>query len=208
MNWHRLTIAEVFELLGTNQQGLSAMTAGEKLLQVGPNELQEGKKKSIFAMLLAQFKDVMILILLGAAIVSGIIGDLTDTIVILIIVLLNAIIGFLQEYRAEKAMQALKQMSVTQARVIRNQHVESMPANILVPGDVILLEAGNAVPADVRIFESNNLKIEEAALTGESQGIDKITDKLPGEDLPVGDRKNMAFRGTYVTYGRGKGVVT
>jgi len=207
MNWHRLSNAEVFELLGTNQQGLSAMAAGEKLLQIGPNELQEGKKKSVPAMLLAQFKDVMILILLGAAIISGIIGDLTDTIVILIIVLLNAIIGFLQEYRAEKAMQALKQMAVTQARVMRNGSIAWLPATELVPGDLVLLEAGNAVPADLRITESINLKIEEATLTGESQAIDKITHPLENDDIPLGDKRNMAFKGTFVTYGRGSGVV-
>ena len=118
MNWHKLTIPETYELLGTNQQGLTAIAAEKKLMEIGPNELQEGKKKSIALMLLAQFKDVMILILLAAAIIAGIVGDLTDTIVILIIVLLNAFLGFFQEYRAEKAMQALKQMAVTQARGI------------------------------------------------------------------------------------------
>jgi Ca2+-transporting ATPase len=207
MNWHRLSIPEVFELLGTNQQGLSTNTAEEKLLQFGPNELQEGKKKSIVSMLLAQFKDVMILILLAAAIISGIIGDLTDTIVILVIVLLNAVIGFFQEYRAEKAMQALKQMAITQARVLRDGSSNWLPATVLVPGDVVLLEAGNAVPADVRIIESINLKIEEAALTGESHAIDKITHPLEMDDLPLGDKKNMAFKGTFVTYGRGTAVV-
>jgi len=207
MNWHSLRITEVFELLGTNEQGLSAIAAEEKLQQTGPNELEEGKKKSIAGMLLAQFKDVMILILLAAAIVSGIIGDLTDTIVILVIVLLNAIIGFFQEYRAEKAMQALKQMAVTQARVLRDGNSNWLPATVLVPGDVVLLEAGNAVPADVRIIESINLKIEEAALTGESQAIDKITHSIEADDLPVGDKKNMAFKGTFVTYGRGSGIV-
>src|SRR5665647_2414813 len=173
MNWHRLSIPEIFELLGTNPQGLSAFAAEEKLQQTGPNELEEGKKKSIVGMLLAQFKDVMILILLAAAIISGIIGDLTDTVVILIIVVLNAIIGFLQEYRAEKAMQALKQMAVTQAKIIRDGRITWLPATVLVPGDIILLEAGNAVPADVRIIESVNLKIEEAALTGESNAIER-----------------------------------
>src|SRR5665647_3476506 len=123
MNWHRLSIDETFELLGSNQHGLNAIDAEEKLIQIGPNELQEGKKKSIAAMLLAQFKDLMILILLAAAIISGFIGDLTDTIVILVIVLLNAIIGFFQEYRAEKAMQVLKQMAVTQTRVLRDEIV-------------------------------------------------------------------------------------
>lgn len=207
MNWHKLSIPQVFEMLGTGPQGLSGMDAGEKLLKVGPNELEEGKKKSIAGMLLSQFKDVMILILLGAAIISGLIGDLTDTIVILIIVLLNAVIGFFQEYRAEKAMQALKKMAVTQARVFRDGNIAWLPATELVPGDTVLLEAGNAVPADIRIIESINLKMEEAALTGESHAIDKITDALEADDLPIGDRRNLAFKGTFVTYGRGTGVV-
>jgi P-type Ca2+ transporter type 2C len=207
MHWHRLSIPEVFELLGTNQQGLSAAAAEEKLLLTGPNELQEGKKKSIAGILLAQFKDVMILILLAAAIISGIIGDLADTIVILIIVLLNAIIGFFQEYRAEKAMLALKQMAVTQARVLRDGSTTWLPAPELVPGDIVLLESGNAVPADLRIVESISLKIEEAALTGESHAADKITSSLEADDLPLGDKKNMAFKGTFVTHGRGTAVV-
>ena len=207
MNWHKLSISEVFELLGTNQQGLTANAAEEKLLQTGPNELEEGKKKSIAGMLLSQFKDVMILILLAAAIIAGLVGDLTDTVVILIIVLLNAFLGFFQEYRAEKAMQALKQMSVTQARVMRDGIITWLSATGLVPGDVVLLEAGNAVPADLRIIESKNLKIEEAALTGESHAVDKIIHSLEAEDLPIGDRKNLAFKGTFVTYGRGTGVV-
>lgn len=207
MNWHRLSTEEIFELLGTGAKGLSITEAGEKLLQFGPNELQEGKKKSIAVILLAQFKDVMILILLGAAIISGFIGDLTDTIVILIIVVLNAVIGFFQEYRAEKAMQALKEMAVAQARVLRNGTSTWLPATALVPGDLVLLEAGNAVPADIRITESVNLKIEEAALTGESHAIDKITHPIINDHLPLGDKKNMAFKGTFVTYGRGSGVV-
>jgi Ca2+-transporting ATPase len=207
MNWHKLSIPEIFELLSTNQQGLSAIAAEEKLLQTGTNELEEGKKKSLALMLLAQFKDVMILILLAAAIIAGIVGDLTDTIVILIIVLLNALLGFFQEYRAEKAMKALKKMAVTQTRVLRDGSINWLSAIALVPGDVVLLEAGNAVPADLRIIESTNLKIEEAALTGESHAIDKITDALEVDDLQIGDKKNMAFKGTFVTYGRGIGVV-
>lgn len=207
MNWHRLSIEETFELLDTTWHGLGTSDAEEKLLQYGPNELQEGKMKSIGAMLLDQFKDVMILILLAAAIISGIIGDLTDTIVILVIVILNAVIGFFQQYRAEKAIHALKQMAVTQARVLREGNSNWLPSTVLVPGDLVLLEAGNAVPADVRIIESVNLKIEEAALTGEAHGIDKITHSLETDDLPVGDRMNMAFKGTFVTYGRGTGIV-
>ena len=207
MNWYKQSIPEVFESLATSQKGLSSKTAEEKLQQFGPNELQEGKKKTIAGILLAQFKDVMILILLAAAIIAGIIGDLTDTIVILIIVLLNAVIGFIQEYRAEKSMQALKKMAVTQCRVIRDGNSTSLSASLLVPGDVVLLEAGNSVPADLRIIESKNLKIEEAALTGESHAIDKTIEVLEKEDLPLGDKKNMAFKGTFVNYGRGMGVV-
>ncbi|MBL0183839.1 MAG: cation-translocating P-type ATPase [Chitinophagaceae bacterium] len=207
MNWHRLSIEEIFELLDTSPKGLSISDAEERYLEYGPNELQEGKKKSVAGMLFDQFKDVMILILLAAAIISGIIGDLTDTIVILVIVVLNAVIGFFQEYRADKAMQALKQMAVTQARVLRDGQSNWLPATILVPGDVVLLEAGNAVPADIRIVESVNLKIEEAALTGESHAIDKIIHSLETDDLPIGDRSNLAFKGTFVTYGRGTGIV-
>ena len=207
MNWHKLSIPEIFESLHTSQHGLSAVEVDQKLLETGPNELQEGKKKSIALMLLAQFKDVMILILLAAAVIAGVVGDFTDSIVILIIVLLNAFLGFFQEYRAEKAMQALKQMAVTQARVLRDKNITDLPATALVPGDVVMLEAGNAVPADLRIIESKNLKIEEAALTGESQAVDKIIDALEAEELPIGDKKNMAFKGTFVTYGRGTGVV-
>lgn len=207
MKWHQLSIEETLEKLHTNNKGLSTADAEAKLQEFGPNELQEGKKKSIAKMLLAQFKDVMILILLAAAIISGVIGELSDTIVIIIIVVLNAIIGFFQEYRAEKAMEALKQMSVTQAKVLRNGSSSMLPATELVPGDVIMLEAGNAVPADVRMIESVNLKIEEAALTGESQAVDKSVDALPGDDIPVGDRTNLAFKGTFVAYGRGTAVV-
>jgi len=207
MNWHKLKIAEVFELLASGQKGLTSVAAEEKLIRNGLNQLEEGKKKSIAGILLSQFKDVMILILLGAAIISGFVGDLTDAIVILIIVILNAVIGFLQEYRAEKAMLALKQMAVTQTRVLRNGAVNWLPATVLVPGDVILLESGNVVPADVRIIESVNLKIEEAALTGESHPVDKVTYVLEQDSLPLGDQANMAFKGTFVTYGRGTAIV-
>ncbi len=207
MNYHRLTIPEVFEQLGTTEKGLSDVAAQEKLQSVGPNQLEEGKRKTAIGILLAQFKDLMIIILMGAAVVSGIIGDLTDTIVILVIVLVNALIGFVQEFRAEKAMLALKQLSVTQAKVIRNGTVKWLSALDLVPGDVIILEAGNAVPADLRIIESFNLKIEEAALTGESEAVAKVTEVLEADDLPIGDRINLAFKGTLATSGRGTGVV-
>lgn len=207
MNWYRQNTEEVFKELKSNEQGLSTDEAKHRLHKVGHNKLQDTKKKSIVMMLLMQFKDVMILILLAAAIVSGIIGDVTDTIVILIIVFLNAIISFFQEYRAEKAMEALKQMAIVRANVLRDGNIATLPATELVPGDIVQLEAGNAVPADMRIIESNNLKIEEAALTGESQAIDKISDVIEEDNLPLGDQKNLAFKGTFVANGRGKGVV-
>ena len=207
MNWYRLSISKVFELLASGAQGLSSAVADERLLENGPNQLQEGKKKSITGIFISQFKDVMILILFAAAIISGFIGDVTDTIVILIIVVLNGVIGFIQEYRAEKAMLALKKMAIADAKVLRDEKISWLPSTQLVPGDVVLLEAGNAVPADIRIIESVNLKIEEAALTGESNAVDKISSDLNFEDLAIGDRKNIAFKGTFVTYGRGRGVV-
>jgi Ca2+-transporting ATPase len=205
--WHQLSLSDAFIELDSRYEGLSAAEATERLRKIGANELQEGKKKSIVKMLLSQFKDIMILILLIAAVISGFLGDFTDTVVIVLIVFLNAILGFYQEYRADKAMQALKKMSVTQAKVLRNKQLMTLPATKLVPGDVILLETGNAVPADVRLMESIHLKTEEAALTGESQPIDKITYPLDTEELPVGDRKNMAFKGTFISGGRGKGLV-
>ena len=178
MNWYRLSISKVFEQLDSGPEGLSSAAAEERLAKTGPNQLQEGKKKSIAGILLSQFKDVMILILFAAAIISGFIGDITDTIVILIIVVLNGVIGFIQEYRAEKAMLALKNMAVADAKVFRDGNIHWLPSTQLVPGDVVLLEAGNAVPADIRISESVNLKIEEAALTGESNAVDKTSSEL------------------------------
>ena len=193
--------------MGSGAQGLAQSEAEKRLAETGHNQLEEGKKKTAIAILLAQFKDVMILILLAAAIVSGIIGDLKDTIVILIIVVLNAFVGFLQEYRAEKAMQALKKMTDIQARVVRDGQTKYISASELVPGDLVVLETGSAVPADIRITRSVSLRIEEAALTGESQPVDKIIDPIAEENVPIGDRKNMAYKGTFVAHGRGRGVV-
>ena len=207
MNWHRLSISDTLKMLGSGTEGLSSLIANERLLQYGANELQERKKKSAAALLLSQFKDVMILILMGAAVISGIIGDLEDTVVILVIVILNALVGFFQEYKAEKAIQALKKMAVTQASAMRDGKLTLLPATELVPGDVVHLEAGNAVPADIRIIKSVHLKVDESSLTGESQAINKSTDALETDELNVGDRLNMGFKGTFITAGRGSGVV-
>jgi Ca2+-transporting ATPase len=207
MNWHRFNIDEIYEIMGSQAQGLNAGQVEERLAENGLNQLAETKSKTRLHIFLSQFKDLLILILLAAAIVSGIIGDIKETIVILFIVVLNAIVGFLQEYRAEKAMQALKQMAVSQAKVIREGKLQFISATGLVPGDLVELESGDAVPADIRISKAINLKTEEAALTGESLPVEKFTKTIEVDDLPIGDRRNMLYKGTYVTYGRGTGIV-
>jgi Ca2+-transporting ATPase len=193
--------------LKSSPGGLSSEEAVKRLHEYGPNELKETKKKTLFMMFLDQFRDFMIMVLIAAAVVSGIIGEMVDTIAIIVIVILNAIIGFVQEYRAEKAMKALKEMAAPTALVIRDGDIISVPASELVPGDIVLMEAGRIVPADIRLTESAQLKIEEAALTGESVPVEKSVDILHEESIPLGDRKNMAYKGTTVSYGRGTGMV-
>ncbi|WP_018617456.1 cation-translocating P-type ATPase [Segetibacter koreensis] len=207
MNFHLLDINKVFELTNSSVSGLSTETAEERLLEFGANELEEKKKKPAWLLFINQFKDFMILVLIAAAIISGIAGDVTDTIIILVIVLLNAVVGFVQEYRAEKAMEALKKMAAIQAHVLRNGHPATIPSAQLVPGDIVLLEAGNAVPADLRLIETHSLRIDESALTGESVPADKAEQILEGKDLPIGDRLNMAYKSTLVTNGRARGIV-
>jgi Ca2+-transporting ATPase len=207
MNWHIRKINEVYEELKSSPEGLSVDEVEKRIEKYGPNELIEVKKKTVFMMFLDQFKDFMIMILVVAAVVSGIIGELADTIAIVVIVILNAIIGFVQEYRAEQAMKALKQMAAPSALTLRNNNVTTISASELVPGDIVYLEAGRIVPADIRLTETALLKIEEAALTGESVSVEKNVDTLTDESVPLGDRKNLAFKGTIVSYGRGTGIV-
>ena len=207
MEWYRKKINEIIENLNTSLSGLSSENAQLRLREHGPNELKETKKRPLIFMFLEQFKDFMILVLIAAAVISGILGDVTDTIVIIIIVILNAVIGFVQKYRAEKAMEALKKMASPTALVLRDGTPSRISASELVPGDVVILEAGNAVPADVRLVEAAQLKIDEAALTGESVPVEKFTDELDEEHLSIGDRKNMAYKDTFVSYGRGAGIV-
>ncbi|HAK88332.1 MAG TPA: calcium-translocating P-type ATPase, PMCA-type [Nitrospiraceae bacterium] len=204
---HRKNIDEAVTALKSSLSGLSSEEASRRLEQYGPNELKEKKKKTMFMMLLDQFKDFMILVLIAAAVISGIVGEASDTIAIIIIVVLNAVIGFVQEYRAEKAMEALKKMAAPSAVVMRDAMPSTVPASNIVPGDIVVLEAGNIVPADLRIIESAMLKTEEAALTGESLSVEKHTRSIDEENLPLGDRKNMAYKGTTVSYGRGQGLV-
>ncbi len=207
MLWYTLIDEQVVAELQTTSSGLSTAEAGRRIQQFGPNELEQGKKKSLWLVLLHQFKDLMILILLVAAVISGLLGDMADTVVILIIVVINALIGFLQEWRAEKSMAALRKMSITHTHVWRNGELQQLSATDLVPGDLVILEAGNMVPADMRITESAGLRIEEAALTGESVPVDKISQQLEEADLPLAEQYNMAFKGTFVTNGHGKGLV-
>ena len=164
MRWYQKDIETAFADLGSSPRGLTTKEAESRLREYGPNELKEKKRKSILMMFLDQFKDFMIIVLLGAAVVSGVIGELADTIAIIVIVVLNAVLGFTQEYRAEKAMAALKKMAAPEATVLRNGKPETMPAGQIVPGDVVMLEAGNVVPADLRLTEAAQLRVEEAAL--------------------------------------------
>ncbi len=207
MIWHQQEVKAVLAELDVPIDGLRSEEAGNRLAQFGRNELVEKGKRSLTAMILDQFRDFMILILIAAAVVSGFLGEVADTIAILFIVLLNAVIGVVQEYRAEKAMEALKEMAAPAARVLRDGKVTSIAGSEIVPGDLVLLEAGGIVPADMRLIEAAVLKIEEAALTGESVPVEKHTRVLHEAMLPLGDRSNMAFKGTVVTYGRGTGVV-
>jgi Ca2+-transporting ATPase len=207
MDWHQKELKAVLAELDVPIDGLRSEEAAKRLEKYGHNELVAKGKRSLLAMVIDQFRDFMILILIAAAVVSGFVGELADTIAILVIVILNAVIGVVQEYRAEKAMEALKQMAAPVARVLRDGSVSSIPGSEIVPGDLVLLEAGGIVPADMRLTEAAVLKIEEAALTGESVPVDKHTRVLHEALLPLGDRSNMVFKGTVVTYGRGTGVV-
>ena len=207
MNFHLIAISEIQRLFTTSEHGLPSAEIEERQKQYGKNELIEKKRISVLILLLRQFTDVMVIILLAAAVISLAVGDLKDAIVILIIVLLNAIIGFIQEYRAEKALEALKKMSSLTATVRRGGTIVQLAASELVPGDILLLEAGMSVPADIRLTETYSLHVDEASLTGESNVVEKNTaGKIP-ENATIGDRFNMVYKTTNVTYGRGEGIV-
>jgi P-type Ca2+ transporter type 2C len=206
-HWHEKEADAVLEGLGASFHGLSFEEAERRLDLYGSNELTEKKKKTPVAMFLDQFRDFMILVLIAAAVIAGIIGEASDAIAIMVIVILNAVIGFIQEYRAEKAMAALKKMAAPSAVALRDRQPVQLPAAGIVPGDIVLLEAGRVVPADIRLFKIAQLKLEEAALTGESIPVEKHSRAICDPALPLGDRKNMAFMGTFVAYGRGSGIV-
>ena len=204
---HAQTAAEVLADLDSAPEGLSSAEAGARRAVHGPNELRETISRPAWRMLLAQFVEPMILILVGAAVLSLFLGDVTEAVAILTIVVLFGVLGFIQEYRAEKAMAALKQLASPSVRVRRDGELQELPARELVPGDVVRLEAGNVVPADLRLLDAVQLGAMEAALTGEAEAVRKQTEPLAAADLPLGDRTNLAYMGTLVAHGRGSGVV-
>ena len=212
-NWFNQTVKEIETELKTNlENGLDDNEVKERLNEYGSNELKGKKKKSTFAKILEQFKDFSIIILIIAAIISGIVGvaqgeGITDTIVILIVVIVNAIIGVSQENKAEKSLEALQKLSSHAVKVKRNGKVEVIPSSNLVPGDVVVIETGDYISADLRITEAVNLKAQEASLTGESLPIEKMASKIEEREIGVGDRINMLFSSSLITYGRGEAIV-
>ena len=207
-SWFRITVADVLERLKTDPvNGLNDDEATNRLNQYGTNEITEQGRKKPIIILIEQFTNTLVIILIIAAIISGFLGKPIETIAILAIVFLFAILSFVQEYRAEKAMAALKKLAVPIVKVLRHGTLNEISAQELVPGDIIILETGNLVPADVRLIESVNLRIQESALTGESEPVDKEIHAIDKPNLPLGDRKNMGYMGTIVTYGHGKAVV-
>lgn len=205
--WHTHSIESAVEHLKTSVTlGLTSCEARDRLNHFGENLLEEAPRRGPLRMFLDQFADFVVLILIGAAVIAGFFGEPEDTIAIVVIVSLNAILGFVQEYRAERAMQALKALGAPNAKVIRSGKIESILAKMIVPGDIVLLETGGFVSADLRLCETVQLKIEEATLTGESHPVEKSTSSLTQTDSPIGDRRNMAYKGTITTYGRGAGI--
>ncbi|MGC9332667.1 MAG: HAD-IC family P-type ATPase, partial [Anaerolineae bacterium] len=211
--WHTMDIDKAVAAQDSDlDQGLTQAEVARRQERFGPNQLQERPGRTFWQMLLDQFNQFLVLILLVAAIVSALIGwseynrtgnttEFVDAAAIMAIVILNAVLGVVQEGRAEEALAALKKMAAPNARVVRDGHIVTIPSHDLVPGDVVILETGNYVPADVRLVESVNLRIEEASLTGESVPVSKDAhDTLP-EDASLGDRRNMAFMSTVITYG-------
>ena len=206
--WHALEAEEVLDKLEVElETGLSSEEAKRRLERFGPNELVEKKRTTFWQMLWGQINSFVIWLLIGAAIISALLGDYVEAGAILLIVIFNAIMGIVQESRAEESLAALKKLAAPEAQVLRDGHRISLPAPQLVPGDIVFIEAGNYVPADIRLLEAVNLSVDEASLTGESVPVKKSADVVLEENISIGDRRNTAFMGTLVTYGRGRGVV-
>ncbi|MCX6656025.1 MAG: HAD-IC family P-type ATPase, partial [Candidatus Bathyarchaeota archaeon] len=217
--WHAKSVEETLRDLNANENGLKTDEVEERRKTFGYNELIEKKRKTALQMFLGEFKDIFILLLLAATVLSAIIGNYesvpgqgiletyTDSITIFIIVVLVAVAGFIQEYRAEKAVEALRKLTAPKARVMRDGKETMIPAREVVPGDMLVLESGDTVPADARVFQAIELKSDEAVLTGESTPVNKVLDVVKLEAV-VGERKNMLFMATHTIYGRGKAIVT
>ena len=205
--WHSLGIEDVFHKLESPHQGLTSAEAARRLEKYGPNELKEKPRPTFLQLVLEQFNNFIVILLIVASVISALLGDWIEAGVIMLIVLLNAILGVVQESRAEEALAALKKMAAPECQVLRDGQRVSVTARDLVPGDLVLLEAGNFVPADIRLIEAINLQVEEAALTGESVPVKKDATLMLDADASLGDRKNMVFMGTVVNYGRGRGLV-
>ena len=198
---------EVLNLLNSQENGLSGAQAKKNREKYGENALEEGKKKSVLRIFLEQFMDFLVIVLIGAAVISAILGDVESMAVILAVITMNAILGTVQTVKAESSLDSLKKMSAPTAKVIRDGKVQIIPGREVTVGDVMVLEAGDCIPADGRIIECASLKCAESALTGESLPVEKIEAVIEGE-APLGDRYNMVFSGSFVTYGRAKAVVT
>jgi len=208
VTWHALSREEVLKKLDSGfEKGLPNKEAAERLEKYGPNQLAEGKKTTFWEMVYEQLNNFVIIMLVVAAVISALLGEVVDAGAIIAIVVLNTVMGVIQDSRAQQELEALKKMASPEAQILRDGHRVSLPARELVPGDIVFLETGNYVPADVRLIEAINLKIEEAALTGESVPVEKNVASVMDSEATLGDRKNTAFSGTVVTYGRGKGIV-
>lgn len=205
--WHALTAEDVLRHLEVQEEGLSDEQAARRLAQYGQNQLLEAPRPTFWHMLWEQLNNFVVILLIVASIVSALLGDYVEAAAIMAIVVLNAVLGIVQEQRAEEALAALKRLAAPDAQVQREGRRQTIPARDLVPGDVVFLEAGNYIPADVRLLEAINLRVEEASLTGESLPVQKSAATIIDKDVPIGDRKNTAFMGTLVSYGRGRGVV-
>lgn len=205
--WHTVEVSDVLSDLKTQEKGLTRDEAARRLEDYGKNELAAEEKASLLSILASQFINVLIIVLLVSATISLILGKQVESISIFIIVILAAVLGTLQEFQAGKALEALRRMASPSATVIRDGETTEIPASDLVPGDIVVVNYGNKVPADIRIIESNNLQVEEAALTGESLAVEKMTAAIEGDNVPLGDRKNLLFMGTSISHGRGKGIV-
>ena len=205
--WHALKTEQVLRDLEAHKEGLTSEEAERRLASYGPNQLYEAPRTGFLAMLWDQLNSFVVILLIVASVISALLGDYVEAAAIMAIVVLNAVLGIIQEQRAEEALAALKKLAAPDAQVIRDGHRKSVPSYNLVPGDIVFLEAGNFIPADLRLLEAVNLRVEEASLTGESLAVQKNAASVLEKNVPLGDRKNTAFMGTVVSYGRGRGVV-